>query len=235
MQDKIKTIRLDLPFRLGKVNCYLIKVGEGFVLVDTGGTNNREALVKELEAAGCTEGRLKLILLTHGDFDHCGNAAYLRGKYGGVIAMGAEDAGMVERGDMFYSRKQPNMIFRSLIPLFSRFGKEERFTPDVLLADGDDLGEYGFEGCAISIPGHSKGSMGMLTAGGELFCGDLLVGADEPVLNSLMDDVEAGYASLEKMGDINIGLVYPGHGEPFPMRRAIEGIVRPGAAQGRGG
>jgi glyoxylase-like metal-dependent hydrolase (beta-lactamase superfamily II) len=233
MYKEIKTIRLDLPWRMGKVNCYLIDTGDGFVLVDTGGRNNRAALVKALEAAGCTPGRLKLILLTHGDFDHCGNAATLRDRFGGLVVMGAEDAGMVERGDMFYSRKQPNIVFRSLFPLFAGFGKEERFTPDVLVRDGDDLAEYGFAGRAISLPGHSRGSIGILTAGGELFCGDLLVGADEPVLNTLMDDVEAGYASLEKLAGMGIGRVYPGHGEPFALQRAISGIDRSKAKRGK--
>jgi glyoxylase-like metal-dependent hydrolase (beta-lactamase superfamily II) len=100
MQTEIKTIQLPLPLRMGSVNCYLIETGDGFVLIDTGSSNNREALVKELEGAGCKPGRLKLILLTHGDFDHSGNAAYLRSQFE-VVAMGAEDAGMVERGICF--------------------------------------------------------------------------------------------------------------------------------------
>ena len=37
--------------------------------------------------AGCKLGSLKLIVLTHGDFDHTGNAAYLRHKYAIKIAM----------------------------------------------------------------------------------------------------------------------------------------------------
>jgi glyoxylase-like metal-dependent hydrolase (beta-lactamase superfamily II) len=75
--------------------------------------------------------------------------------------------------------------------------------------------------------------VGILTAEGELFCGDLLVGADEPVLNSLMDDVEAGFDSLEKLGGLGIGRVYPGHGKPFAMRRAIDGIDRSKAKRGK--
>jgi len=73
----------------------------GFILIDTGCSNKRVELEKRLESAGCKPGDLKLIVLTHGDFDHTGNAAYLRKKFGAKIAMHHEDSGMVERGDMF--------------------------------------------------------------------------------------------------------------------------------------
>ena len=46
MQHAVKTISLRMPLKLGHVNCYLVKTGNGFVLVDTGGSNAR----RELEA-----------------------------------------------------------------------------------------------------------------------------------------------------------------------------------------
>jgi glyoxylase-like metal-dependent hydrolase (beta-lactamase superfamily II) len=92
---------LTTPFILNvSINCYMIKTDESFILIGTGWENNRKVNEKELADAGCHPGDLKLILLTHGDFDHCGNAAYLRKKFGAKIAMSAEDSGMVEHGDM---------------------------------------------------------------------------------------------------------------------------------------
>ena len=51
-------------------------------MIDTGQTNKRKVIEKELKKADCNPGNLNLIVLTHGDFDHCGNAAYLRKKSG---------------------------------------------------------------------------------------------------------------------------------------------------------
>jgi glyoxylase-like metal-dependent hydrolase (beta-lactamase superfamily II) len=212
------TIRLPLPFRLGSVNCYLIATGAGFILIDTGLSFNRKALVRELESAGCRPGLLELIVLTHGDFDHSGNAAYLRNTFGGLIAMGAGDAGMVEAGDMFANRKKPHFIIRKLLPLFTGFGRAERFTPDVLLEDGDNLTGYGFGARVIAIPGHSKGSIGILAASAELFCGDLFENTDKPVLTSLVDDLAALNASFQRLSRMGIQTVYPGHGKPFSMQ-----------------
>ncbi len=87
----------------GGVNCYLLTTDKGFVLIDTGFSKNRVDVERELENAGCTPEKLKLILLTHGDFDHSGNAVYLRKKYSVEIAMHIDDEGMVEKGDLFYN------------------------------------------------------------------------------------------------------------------------------------
>ena len=78
MPQEIKIIRLTLPYRLGFVNCYLVHSAGSFLLIDTGGANQRAELEKELESAGCRPNHLKLIVITHGDFDHTGNAAHLR-------------------------------------------------------------------------------------------------------------------------------------------------------------
>jgi hydroxyacylglutathione hydrolase len=43
-----------------------------------------------------------------------------------------------------------------------------------------------------------RGSVGILTAGGDLFCGDLLENYDRPALNSIMDDLAAANASVEE-------------------------------------
>ncbi|UCC65716.1 MAG: MBL fold metallo-hydrolase, partial [Anaerolineae bacterium] len=51
MQD-IRTITLSLPFKLGTVNCYLVRTGTGFVLIDTGSSNRRIELENELASAG---------------------------------------------------------------------------------------------------------------------------------------------------------------------------------------
>ena len=222
MPQEIKTISLSLPYKLGSVNCYLIKTGSGYVLIDGGYSNQRTDFEKELESAGCRPGILKLIILTHGDFDHTANAAYLREKFGAKIAMHRDDSGMAEHGDMFWNRKKGNIVFKMIVPVFFGLRKSERFKPDIFVKDGYDFSEYGFGAKVCHIPGHSKGSIGILTAGGDLFCGDLFTNRSKPVLNSIMDDSEAAYATLEKVENLNIKKVYPGHGKPFLMELLIK-------------
>lgn len=225
MLQEIVPIPLALPFRLGAVNCYLIKTGQGYILIDTSSANRRADLEAALARASCTPDSLDLILLTHGDFDHTGNAAYLAKRFGAPVALHAADWGMAEQGDMFAGRTSGSRLLKRVAPLLGPllgFGRAERFTPDWAPGEGTDLAEYGLDAQVLSLPGHSAGSIGILTAGGDLFCGDLLDNVDGPVLNEIMDDPEAGKASLERLRGLNLHTVYPGHGEPFAMEQFLE-------------
>jgi hydroxyacylglutathione hydrolase len=217
MLPQVKTIRLPMPFRLGHVNCYLVEGDQGHLLIDTGPASSRALLERELMGAGCRPGVLQLIVLTHGDFDHTGNAAYLRAGFGAPIAMHAGDLGMAQRGDMFSNRSKGSVLLRTMAPLLFRFGKSQRFEPDLTLQDGDSLSEYGLDAQVLSIPGHSSGSIGLLTAGGDLFCGDLFENISKPGLNSIMDDLVTANASFDRLSKLDIVTVYPGHGEPFQL------------------
>ena len=217
MNEQIQTISLQMPFHMGLVNSYLIRKDDAFFLIDTGSSSSRKVLVEALKNAGCQPGQLKLIILTHGDFDHTGNAAYLRSLFGAKIAMHAADAGMLEGGDMFVGRKKPNALIRTLLPTLSGFGKAERCAPDILLQDGEHLSAYGLDARVVGIPGHSQGSIAILTVDGELFCGDLLENLKNPALGSIMDDASTARTSLQKLRGLNIRVVFPGHGRPFQM------------------
>ena len=214
----ITTITLRMPLNMGEVNCYLVQNGDNFVLIDSGFSMNRPQLEHALEQADCQPGNLKLLLLTHGDFDHTGNATYLRQKYGTKIAMHRDDWGMLEQGDMFYNRKRGNPVMRWLAPRLIGFGKDKRCTPDIAVEEGYDLSPFGIEAKILSLPGHSKGSIGVLTGDGDLFCGDLLENTSgTPRLGSIVDDAERMQQSVEKLKVLGIKTVYPGHGKPFEM------------------
>ena len=200
-----------------KANCYLIKTDCGHILIDTGCSNKRIYLEKELKRAGCRPGTLKLILLTHGDFDHTGNAAYLRKKFNTEIAMHYGDSGLVENGDMFCNRKTGNIVIKIIVNAFIGLNHNDRFKPDLTIDDGYRLSEYGFDAKVLHLPGHSQGSIGILTNEGDLFCGDLFMNMNKPSLTSLVDNAAKLNSSIEKLKGLKINTVYPGHGKPFPM------------------
>lgn len=218
---EIHTITMPFIFQI-TVNCYLLKTDIGFVLIDTATASKRAAIEKALQSAGCKPGNLKLIILTHGDFDHCGNAAYLRHRFGTKVTMHEADSGMVERVNMFWNRKQPNFLVRILMGLFARLSDADRFKPDFYIKEGDNLAEYRFDAEVIEIPGHSKGCIGLLTSDGDLFCGDLLANRGKPDVWSIMDDRQAAQRSVKKLQGKIINTVYPGHGQPFPMQAFLK-------------
>jgi hydroxyacylglutathione hydrolase len=218
MPQEIKTINL------GGINCYLVKNRAGYCIIDTGYPAKRTELQRRIEAEGCQPGNLNLIVLTHGDFDHAGNAGYLRERYSAQIAMHPDDSGIVEHGDMNWNRKaksdKTSIFFRIIILMtfFVRTGRFDTFMPDLAIDEGFSLCEYGFDANVIHLPGHSKGSIGILTDDGDLFCGDLVYNFfGKPGFVYFINDLADYGSSIEKLRRLDIRTVYPGHGKPFPI------------------
>jgi len=211
MDEKIKIIEL------GIVNAFLVSVKEGFILIDTGLTQQWGKLETELTSIGCLPDKLKLVVITHGDFDHTGNCAKLQGKYNTKIAMHQADSFMVENG-VFLKRKI-RTLFGKIIILLSRLRHRRvsfnKFKPDIFLRDGQSLEEYGFNAKVIHLQGHTKGSIGILTDEGNLFVGDTLVNSTKPDIAIFIDNVQELKNSISKLKKMNIKKVYPGHGKPF--------------------
>lgn len=231
---KQEIIRIDL----NGVNCYLGKSEKGYVLFDTGGhmildkshTNRRSELLQQLEQAGVKPGLLKAIVLTHGDSDHAANAAFLREKYSTIIAMHPGDTKLVDKPSIdvmmesfryrsiiykvvfFFLKKQIQRITEKDLKDF------EGFKPDVLLQEGDSLLQYGFEATIIHLPGHTDGSIGILTKEGELISGDILANMKKPSVAPNAVDFKSLRSSLKKLKPMNIVKFFPGHGNPFSAK-----------------
>ncbi len=192
-------------------NCYLIKKNDTFILVDTATRSKRRKLERALSHEGCEGGNLKLIILTHGDFDHAGNAFYLKSHYGCPVAMHRDDAAIVETGKMFINKNKKNPFADIYTRLFMKI---DRFTPDIFLEDGMNLESFGVSAEVLHLPGHSRGSLGILTAENDLLCGDLFENRKYPRLY-FVDDAAKSQKSVEKLMSRTINKVYPGHGTSF--------------------
>jgi hydroxyacylglutathione hydrolase len=211
MNDKIKIIGL------GFVNAFLVKAKDGFILIDTGMPQHWERLEAELIATGCLTSKLKLVVVTHGDPDHIGNCAKFQEKYKAKIAMHEADAFMAENGT-FQKRKGRTLAVRIFSPFMKLLIKKtvlQKFKPDIFLRDGDNLEEYGFSAKIIHLPGHTKGSIGILTEEGDLFAGDTFVNSKKPEIAIFVDNFQELNNSIEKLQKLNIKKVFPGHGKMF--------------------
>ena len=211
MNEWIRAINLDF------VNAYLIKMHDGFVLIDTGMIFHAQRLEEELTGRGCVPGKLKLVVITHGDIDHIGNCAMLQEKFKAPVAMHEADAFMGKKVT-FLNRKSRNL--RAAIHIFlARLRRRKmpfaEFKPDILLKDGQDLKKYGLDARVLHLPGHTKGSIGVLTEEGDLFCGDTFVNQKDPDIAVYVDNFPQLENSIRTLKKLNVKKVYPGHGKTF--------------------
>ena len=225
--QKIRTICLGQ-----NTNCYLVETAAGFILIDTGFPHQRHILQRALDEAGCHAGNLPLIILTHGDIDHSGNAAYLRTAYGAQLAMHPGDTPMcLTDGETRERNTRPPADFPKVLYLwfisaaigyFTRkllyHAKFEPFTPDILVEDGQDLRPLGLEAIVYHTPGHSKGSISLLIPEGALICGDHFGQVWGRVIDTTDDP--AFPSTNDKLQRLDVKMVYPGHGAPFAAERA---------------
>lgn len=211
----------------GGVNCYLIRTDDGFILIDTGMKTGRKKLLKALQKQGCIPGTLRFILHTHADIDHAGNSAYLHEIYRVPTATHLLEVKVAESGDMAVNRKsKPDLrspLFSIITVFLNLFPQPpfEKFTPDITLEDGFDLNAYGWNAEVIALPGHSPGSIGFLTGEHDLICGDLLMNFGRPKLHFHIDNLAQTVETLNRLRDIGIHTVYPGHGKPFDFSEVV--------------
>lgn len=219
------------------VNSYLIKTEKGGILVDTGGpmfldkayNSRREELVNRLMELDCTKENLKLIILTHGDPDHSYNAKYLSDIYEVPVALHEEDIYLVNQltsKDILLSCNYKSIIYRIIMSLMKTNIKKvsdkiasefENFLPNIPIEDGMRLEEYGLEGTLIHIPGHTKGSIAIITDQGDCIVGDTYANLkkQQPAMNAL--DFNQLKDSMKKLSSYTIKKMYPGHGSPYNL------------------
>jgi glyoxylase-like metal-dependent hydrolase (beta-lactamase superfamily II) len=216
-EEDIKRIQLSF------VNAYVVKAKEGFVLIDTGLSSQWRKLEKELISAGCLPDKLKLVILTHGDADHAGNAKNLQEKYHVKIAMHKDDYAIIETSFSGKRKVKPlaMKIMFGVVSVVRKLRKNNinlsRFKPDIWLQDGQSLQKYGFHASVVHIPGHTKGSIAIVMDHGDLFAGDTLVNARKPQAATIIENEAELKESIEKLRKLRIRTVYPGHGRPFSM------------------
>ena len=96
--------------------------------------------------------------------------------------------------------------------------KEDRFVPDIILENEQKLDAYGLSAKIVTLPGHSKGSIGVLTEDGHFFCGDILENTEQPGPAKMVSDSNALDQSIEKIKSLEFKHAYPGHGKPFEKK-----------------
>jgi glyoxylase-like metal-dependent hydrolase (beta-lactamase superfamily II) len=86
----VSWLRMPLPFALDHINLWLLREGDGCVLVDTGfGDAATRALWDAHARTTLRDHPITRIVATHYHPDHVGNAAWLAARYGGLVDMTA--------------------------------------------------------------------------------------------------------------------------------------------------
>ena len=210
-----------ISFNLGVTSCYLI-IGKEIVMVDAGMPKKLQLFKKVLSKHKIDPSRIKLIVLTHSHFDHCGSTRDIRDLTGAKIAIHESEIECVEhdkvlipKGVNFKGKITQPLIFTFKIPF-------PKFTPDILLNNEPyPLSEFGIDGQIIHTPGHTIGSLSVILNSGEALVGCMAHNGFpfrlKPGLPIYAQDIDTIKENWKVLIDRGITSVYPGHGKAFPI------------------
>ena len=203
---------------MGITRCYVIRDTES-ILVDCGPPNKLNAFVKGLQKASIDPKHIKLIVQTHGHWDHIGSARVVKSLTGALLAMHEPDSSYLEKS-------------MNLLPIgVTLWGKILTTIPtkpkvgvtavDIILSDEDfSLVPFGIRGKVVYTPGHTMGSVSVLLDNGDAFVGDLVMSGFpvrvNPGLPIFAEDTKRVKESIKLLLESGAKTFYPGHGRPFP-------------------
>jgi hydroxyacylglutathione hydrolase len=200
-----------------ETNCYLLRGAGGTVLIDPGPPGAAEVVIAGVEAAGVRPAEIRLVFVTHGHLDHYGAAPEVQAWCGAPVAAGAGEPefSCERRNAVPPAQTLRGSIVRWIYLLLALRRPHAPLQADLVLEDDADLGQYGLEARTVLLPGHSPQSLGVWTAEGDLFVGDLLVNYTAPSQPIYLMDEAAWRQSLALARALAPRQVYVGHGEPF--------------------
>jgi hydroxyacylglutathione hydrolase len=192
-------------------NSYISVTEEGVVVIDTGMPGNAKRIVDQIKALNKTEKEIKIIILTHSDIDHSGSAAELKRITGAKVAIHGGDAPSLS-GEK--ELKRVKGFVGVIFGLILKFMKFQKFKPDILLKDGDEIDNLR----VIHTPGHTEGSICLYKVGDILFAGDSVRTDKKGNLKlpprAMSLNVQEALESVKKMAGLEFNILLPGHGAP---------------------
>ena len=138
---------------------HVIETKEGLIVIDPGFPEALKSILANMRAVGLDPMQTRIILCSHGHYDHAGAVLPLARMTGAKTYIGKGDLDMVEKGVLTWAE-------------YFDAPYQEAFKPDVLLEDGDHVSLGETDILCLATPGHTAGTLSFffdVTDGEETF------------------------------------------------------------------
>lgn len=234
-----------IPIKLSVTNCFLVRNGESYVLIDTGYEEDWELFCKGLKKAGVELSQISHIILTHHHDDHCGLLHdILRENPTIKIVMSQLCKELISKGENdqthgggLLNKRVAFLIKNKQLYLSVILGKKIdkaknlKFAPyfvrecDIIFEGDTTLWDVGIplDGKLINTPGHTVDSVSIMFSDGDCLVGDaaasMLKFAGTKNCVIFICNMEEYYRSWQKIIGAGAKRIYPAHGKPFPVEK----------------
>jgi glyoxylase-like metal-dependent hydrolase (beta-lactamase superfamily II) len=201
---------------------YVLRDVRGLHLIDAGFVGCRLLLRRALQAIGWDREPIKTLIATHGHLDHILNVGRLAAETGAMIAAPRLDAPHYEGQPRYSGAAKVTGWLEALGRPLLGFRK---FTPDLLLDDGDALDVWGGLR-VVHLPGHTAGHSGWycesrrLLFSADLFASHTIFPMLPPAIFNM--DGEGVRRSVATALALDLTGVLPNHGDRAPPEVHLE-------------
>jgi glyoxylase-like metal-dependent hydrolase (beta-lactamase superfamily II) len=189
-------------------NNILLKSRDGNVLIDSGYVRHAPLTLALLASSqGIGDEPLARLVNTHCHSDHMGGNAAIKARYGCPIALPEGEARLISSWD------------EKTLLLGYCDQRADRFSVDEIIAPGESHIWGGLDWQALAAPGHDMGALVFYNPEHRvLISGDALWENGYGLVMPVEVDpsaLPAARATLEMLAKLDVGVVIPGHGDPF--------------------
>ena len=223
-----KTLKIILS-RVGFSNSVLLVNGSNSIIIDTGVRGNLHHFKTQFKQFRLNPTDIKLIILTHTHYDHTGNLKHLAELTGAKVLVHKNEFENLLNGFIPIPKgqgKYTRFISNAGRIVYPKYASPKPFVADLINDDEFDLDDFGIDGKIISTPGHTAGSLSVII-GKKLISGDTFIHMPNGIIfPHFCDDPKTLLETWQKLFNLGIEEIYPGHGKQFKVEKAVEEFER---------
>ncbi len=215
------------------INQYLIKIEAGYLMIDTGYPDGYTKFLKKLKRNSLSLNDIKYIFLTHAHDDHVGFLKKILEDNPMIqVFISKETEQRLKDGHNRFDGGTSSLYAHFICNFMRLIGKGKHKFPSINHLNHPiylDDPQFNFEKYKINakhvfLPGHTRDNVGLIIEGRYLFCGDAAMSGPASKNNNILyiENKEDYILSWQRMIELNLPKIYPGHGKPFKREQLIK-------------
>ncbi len=205
---------------LGFNKLQLLKGKNGYIQMDAGYSFNIKKYLKLLKKNNIKPDEIKLIIVNHAHADHTGGLKKLKEITNAKILVHEEDADYLRKG--VSTKIAPRTFLTKLLikTMPESFRNYDPIEPDIVIKDNYSLEDFGVKAKVIFTPGHTAGTISLITEKGTAFIGCCAQGFPLklfPGIPAIAQDIDLVYSSWQRIIDEGATEAFISHGKSISV------------------